>query len=70
MAKKKQEVQQKNEGELKALVKELRGKLRGLRLDFSTGKLKSTTSLTTTRKEIARALTALKGKSVKKEVTK
>lgn len=65
MAKQKTEnFAQKSAAELKEAVKTLRAELMKLRLDHAKRQLKQTTSLTTVRKQIAKALTALKEKEV------
>ncbi len=53
---------QKSVAELKETVKTLRGELMILRLNHAKRELKQTRSLTTVRKNIAHALTALKEK--------
>lgn len=62
MAKKTDNYAQKSVVELKETVKTLRGELMKLRLDHAKRQLKQTRSLTTTRKQIAQALTALREK--------
>lgn len=62
MAKKTESFVQKSAAELKEAVKALRAELMKLRLDHAKRQLKQTRSLTTVRKQIARALTALKEK--------
>lgn len=65
MAKQKTEnFAQKSAAELKETVKTLRGELMKLRLDHAKRELKQTRSLTSVRKQIAQALTALKEKEV------
>ena len=62
MAKKVDNFKQKSVPELKEAVKALRAELMKARLDHAKRQLKSTRMLTTTRKQIAMALTALKEK--------
>lgn len=62
MAKKTDNYKQKSKAELLETVKTLRGDLMKTRLDHAKRLVKHTTNLTTIRKEIAKALTALKEK--------
>lgn len=54
------ELKQKTNGELELMLKESREKLRALRFDLASKKLKKTDELSKVKKEIARILTVLK----------
>lgn len=54
------ELKQKTKGELELMLKENREKIRSLRFDLASKKLKKTDELSKTKKEIARILTILK----------
>jgi large subunit ribosomal protein L29 len=54
------ELKQKTKGELELMLKENREKLRSLRFDLASKKLKKTDELSKVKKEIARILTVLK----------
>jgi len=53
------ELKQKTAGELAVMLKENREKIRALRFDLASKKLKNTKELATTRKQIAQILTIL-----------
>jgi len=53
------ELRQKSEKELQKLLQELREKLRKLRFDLVSGKVKNVREIRQTRKDIARILTIL-----------
>ena len=54
------ELRQKSEKELKALLQEDREKLRQLRFDLASGKVKNVREIRSKRRDIARILTILK----------
>ncbi|HRY52346.1 MAG TPA: 50S ribosomal protein L29 [Candidatus Portnoybacteria bacterium] len=54
------ELKQKTNGELELMLKENREKLRSLRFDLASKKLKKTDELSKVKREIARVLTVLK----------
>ncbi len=56
------ELRQKTENELKAILADCREKLRQLRFDLASGKIKNVKEFRLTKKRIARILTALKEK--------
>jgi len=56
------ELRQKTENELKMILKEGQEKMRRLRFDLSSKKLKNTNELSATKKQIAQILTLLKKK--------
>jgi large subunit ribosomal protein L29 len=60
------ELRQKLEGELEKLLKEDRERLRQLRFDLSSGKIKNVREIRKIKREIARVLTLLKLKFNKK----
>lgn len=60
MLMKAKELRQKQKQELEAMLEENRGKLRSLRFDLASKKLKNTRSINWTRKQIAQILTILK----------
>lgn len=62
MAKKDSTLAQKSITELKETVQSLRDDLMKMKLDHAKRQLKQTSSLTSVRKQIARALTSLKEK--------
>ena len=64
------ELRQKTEKELHALLKELREKLRSLRFDLAAGKVKNVRLIKENKKTIARILTILKERQLKKSVDK
>lgn len=57
-----QELRQKSKLELQKLLKLKREKLRQLRFDLTSGKIKNVREIRKTKKEIARILTLLKQK--------
>ena len=58
------ELQQKSQSELQHILIENREKLRQLRFDLASGKVKNVREIRKARKEIAQALTILKQKKV------
>jgi ribosomal protein L29 len=56
---KNQEIKNKDRKELERELSEKREKLQSLRFDLISGKIKSAKDIRSTRKEIARALTAI-----------
>ena len=54
------EIRQKSKPELQKLTQSLREKLRQLRFDLSSGKVKNTREIQQVKKDIARILTLLK----------
>lgn len=63
-AKDKKEINTKNIKELKTMLKEAKDKLFSLNIEKSQNKLKNTGSISSKRKEIARILTAIRGKEI------
>jgi len=57
------ELRQKSKEELVKLVREEREKLRNLRFDLASGKVKNVREIRKIKKDIARALTLIKEKS-------
>ena len=53
------ELRQKSEKELKEILQEDRGKLRQLRFDLASGKVKNVREIRSKRRDIARILTIL-----------
>ena len=60
------ELRKKTKSELKKLCQDLRERLRALRFDLSTGKVKNVKEVRQVKKEIARILTLLRETSNKK----
>ena len=60
------ELRKKTKAELKKLCQDLRERLRALRFDLSTGKVKNVKEVRQVKKEIARILTLLRETSNKK----
>lgn len=56
------EIRQKTIEDLRKLEKELREKLRGLRFDFASGKVKNVREIREIKKDIARILTVIREK--------
>ena len=56
------ELRQKSQTELRKLLQESREKLRQLRFDLASGKVKNVREIRMTKKDIARILTLLKQK--------
>jgi len=56
------EIRKKSRTELKNILQDLRNKLRALRFDLASGKVKSVRDIRKTRRDIARILTILKEK--------
>ena len=54
------EIRKKSKTELKNMLQDLRNKLRALRFDLASGKIKNVRDVRKTRKDIARVLTILK----------
>ena len=54
------EIRKKSKSELRKLLTELKGKLRSLRFDLSSGKVKNVREIREIRKRIAKILTILK----------
>lgn len=54
------ELRQKSKAELKKLLPELRERLRALRFDLASGKVKNVREVRMIKKDIARVLTLLK----------
>ena len=57
------EIRQKSKSELQNILKENREKLRELRFDLASGKVKNVREIHKSRKDIARILTILKDKA-------
>lgn len=56
------EIRQKPKEELQKVIKDYREKLRGLRFDLASGKVKNVREIRNIRKDVARILTILKEK--------
>lgn len=54
------ELRKKSETELKKILQQKRGRLRTLRFDLASGKIKNVREIKETKKDIARILTILK----------
>lgn len=64
------EIKQKSQTELQEILKEKREKLRQLRFDLASGKVKNVREIRTIKKDIARILTILQETRNKKQETK
>jgi len=54
------EIRKKSKTELKDMLQDLRNKLRALRFDLASGKIKNVRDVRKTKRDIARVLTILK----------
>lgn len=58
------ELRQRSTDETRALLREFRAKLHTMRFELAQGKVKNTAALDALRKDIARALTVLREKTI------